>query len=49
MSGNYDGPLFTRFPHFIVEAMALTKLSGNEIRILLVLLAKHMAGEGNGI
>ena len=40
MSGNYDGPLFTRFPHFIVEAMALTKLSGNEIRILLVIARK---------
>lgn len=40
MSNKYEGPLFTRLPHTIIEAMALTKLSGNEIRILLVIARK---------
>ena len=40
MSNKYEGPLFTRLPHTIIEAMALTKLSGNENRILLVIARK---------
>ena len=46
MSDNQKGPPFTRFPLTILEAIPLTKLSGNEIRILLVIARKTFGWGG---